>query len=273
MILGGGRFIGKALVYELCESGHRVFSYHSRSKSHRYEHVIRSSSVPVSQNMAISRNDWDCVIDFTAYNLSDTNDRLQVLNDNVGRYILISSSWISWMELGDGRWDVIKKNDISLKYVSGKIDCEKSLLNNLNDRLVVLRFPPIIGEGDHTFRLGYWLHPRTSQVLSKNKLNAYEIQAIPLGSALAHIIQFMSKISIVNSVEHVKGVSISSRHIEECASDLGITMSSSIESRTTPENPFSYEEMVPKRSKIDLPTEYLPYIQLSRIFSSYGCMI
>jgi len=96
LVIGGTSFFGKVIVELLLEAGHRVAIFNRGNKRpefwDRIEHIAGDRTNRGSFRQKLLRKTFDAVIDNIAYNAEGVQTALQVLRDNMGRYILTSST-------------------------------------------------------------------------------------------------------------------------------------------------------------------------------------
>lgn len=209
LILGGTRFIGRALVTALVSWGQDV-TISSRK--------IFPSSLPISQitcerasilQSGIKFSDYDFVIDFTAYNLED----LECVKLGTPRimYIVISTAWVS--KLSDPKPFKLFENVRNLNYTKNKEIVEKEVLEKYGNRALVIRLPVTLGLNDHHKRLLFYFtrsrQNMTQYVLREDFLVSYIFEddfilgirnLLIEGENRGNIITFLSKIQSYNSL-------------------------------------------------------------------------
>jgi len=96
LVIGGTSFFGKVIVELLLQAGHQVTIFTRGNKRpefwDRVEHILGDRTDRNSFRQKVSRRTFDVVIDNIAYNAEDVQTALEVLHDNMGRYILTSST-------------------------------------------------------------------------------------------------------------------------------------------------------------------------------------
>jgi dTDP-4-dehydrorhamnose reductase len=153
LILGGTRFLGRALCEHLALNGNEVLV-----SSRRRMPIV----LPIAQytcerlELKISKIDlseFDYVIDFTAYNPKD----LEMLPNGIPNlaYILISTDWVSKLSTFDFDQSA-KFSERDFHYTLNKSLTEKSATDKFKDKTLVLRLPVALGLNDHHNRLGFY---------------------------------------------------------------------------------------------------------------------
>lgn len=166
LIIGGTRFQGRYLVDELLVAGHSVTVFH------RGSHIIeprngltdiigdRNSLTDLAR---LPKTEFDVCIDTCAY----VPRQIEILADSIkpGNYCLISSIYVYADQ------DTLLREDAPLSrtpdgprtgqtpdnYGVLKALCEEAALAHFGDAVLILRPSIIIGIGDHTERLLFWL--------------------------------------------------------------------------------------------------------------------
>jgi len=161
LIIGGTRFIGKALAQELKKTGVN-FEITSRREN---------PDLPVDIQIICDREEfelvtenaksYDIIFDFNGYKPNQYFGFK--LKDKYSKYFFISTSWIGRDHIvADAenseslRAGVLNKEEYS--YIKNKIDCEKKVTEIFKSSAIILRLPIVLGEGDHHGRLDYLIY-------------------------------------------------------------------------------------------------------------------
>jgi nucleoside-diphosphate-sugar epimerase len=96
LVIGGSRFIGLAVVQRLLMDGHRV-TLLNRGRTPdpfgtRVSRVIGERSDPQTLQRAVSRRDFDVVVDVIAFREEDTRAAIERLAGKIGHFIHISTA-------------------------------------------------------------------------------------------------------------------------------------------------------------------------------------
>lgn len=182
LIIGGTRFQGRYLVKELLGSGHVVTVFHSGKHSiDPHKRLIdligdRNSADSLAQ---ISGRKFDACIDTCAYFPNQVSLLSALINTQY--YCLISSVY-AYVDQ-----DKFLNEDAPLKpfifatevtpenYGALKASCEKEALAQFGDNSLILRPSIIIGLGDHTDRLMFWMrligkHKKYLNIQNRNRI-------------------------------------------------------------------------------------------------------
>jgi nucleoside-diphosphate-sugar epimerase len=155
LIVGGTRFIGKALVSKLKES--------------KIDFVITSRrinpDIPIFMQVICNREEfdqtmagkqsYDVIIDFNGYHPNQFYD-FKLKNSN-SKYIFVSTAWIGRKM----QRNVLEEtnpssvNNAEHNYILAKEQAEKTVLEKFRNNVIILRLPIVLGVGDHHKRLDY----------------------------------------------------------------------------------------------------------------------
>ena len=164
LVIGGTRFLGQRLVEYLAAAGHEVTSISRRKQTIacNVKHLCDERELGL---VRLRGEQFNLVIDFIGYTEADV---LQVEeNIKTQNYVLVSSTWLPrlWSgncatELPSCCWQHANDlHEVTQNYLIGKLSAEFAL-HRLRDKgcnAVSLRLPIILGEGDHTGRLNFYL--------------------------------------------------------------------------------------------------------------------
>lgn len=167
LILGGTGFLGPHTVNAAIANGHTVTLF-NRGKTNpnmfgELEKIIGDRNTDDINKLAGRK--WDAVIDTSPYYPRSVNLAMEVLKDNIGQYLLISSISVykSWDKVGmDETAPVGMIEDTSVEEVTGetygplKALCEQAAEIQLPGKVTVIRPGLIVGPRDKTDRFTYW---------------------------------------------------------------------------------------------------------------------
>lgn len=166
LIIGGTRFQGRYLVNELLDAGHAVTVFHRGSHAidpfDGLTDIIGDRNVPADL-ARLSEWEFDACIDTCAY--FPAQIELVAARIKVRRYCMISSVYVYADQ------DAVLREDAQRflipdgpgtelttdNYGALKVLCEEAALSHFGDTVLILRPSIIIGMGDHTERLLFWL--------------------------------------------------------------------------------------------------------------------
>jgi 2'-hydroxyisoflavone reductase len=166
LIIGGTRFQGRYLVNVLLEAGHEVTIFHRGANTISpiagLTEIIGDRDV-TSHLARLSEWEFDACIDTCAYFPAQVELVAQIINTR--RYCLISSIYVYADQdaLLDEGAQLIRQPDgpgpelITENYGALKVLCEEAAVSHFGEAVLIMRPSTIIGIGDHTERLLFWL--------------------------------------------------------------------------------------------------------------------
>lgn len=193
-VLGGTRFVGRAIVDRLLRDGHAV-TLMNRGVSDdpfgtQVSRILGDRKDPSTLDRAFRRADYDVVVDVTAYHESDTEALIERTRERVGHLVHISTASVYLIR--DGLLPPFAESDYtgrltprpsgresSWLYGYHKRRCEDALQRAWeNDRFpfTVLRLPMVVGVHDYTRRaLAYFerIASRGAVLLPDGGLNSW----------------------------------------------------------------------------------------------------
>ena len=176
LVLGGTQFIGRHVVKKLLEAGHAV-TLLNRGKTTpglfpELPRIQADREMPDFASRSELKQDWDAVIDLSAYFPRTLEPLLQVLRGHTGRYILCSTLSAYVASAADGPTPLISEDsalhpcsekeavDPAMStYGQRKAECERVAMKQFAAGLPVTILRPcvVFGAYDHTDRMAYWL--------------------------------------------------------------------------------------------------------------------
>ncbi len=164
LVLGGTRFVGRAVVVEALRAGCRVTLFNRGvTNPDLFPKVEKLRGDRSTDLSALRGRDWDAVIDVAAYEPSVVDRSVEVLRDSVDRYVFVSTLSVyadhatteSQLE-GARVLDLDAGDDAGTLYGARKALCEGVLLDGLAERATVARAGLIVGPYDPTDRFACW---------------------------------------------------------------------------------------------------------------------
>ena len=150
LIIGGTRFVGRALVGELLRNGHYV-TISSRRRLKVHPNLIQITCLRESlRNFLESFDEFDYVFDFNAYKQEAILDLPKGYPEF--NYYLISSQWVSSYL---NYHNVERFTEVELNYIIGKRRLEIAALDRFGPKTRIIRLPVVVGSGDHHHRLDF----------------------------------------------------------------------------------------------------------------------
>jgi 2'-hydroxyisoflavone reductase len=168
LVLGGTRFLGRAIVDAALARGHTVSLFNrGQSNGDLYSQLENLRGNRDGDLEALHGKQWDAVIDTCGYVPRIVGMSAELLADAVQQYIFIStiSVYNDYSQLGiDENAPVGTLEDETVEEVTGetygplKVLCEKAVEAALPGRTVNVRSGLIVGPHDPTDRFTYWVH-------------------------------------------------------------------------------------------------------------------
>ena len=165
LLLGGPRFLGRALTDSALERGHELtFFNRGTTNPGLYPEAERLLGDRASELSALAGRAWDAVIDTSGYLPAAVRAAAETLADS-GLYCFVSSVSVyadftrptdeesPIAELGDLGDEVTAESYGALKAL-----CEEAVRGCFSDRALVVRPGLIVGPHDPTGRFTYWPH-------------------------------------------------------------------------------------------------------------------
>ncbi|NQU58726.1 MAG: NAD-dependent epimerase/dehydratase family protein [Rhodospirillales bacterium] len=150
LVLGGTRFVGRAVVERLLASGCRV-TVLSRRAAMAPENAEAIEGEREEALARLTGRRFDVVLDFIC-SKAEALDTIFTTIDP-GLYVLISSTWVT--RLNDATVPLL---DITRSYLTGKASAEAIVARRrqAGERATVLRLPIMWGKGDRTGRFDFY---------------------------------------------------------------------------------------------------------------------
>ncbi|MCU0293636.1 MAG: NAD-dependent epimerase/dehydratase family protein [Thermoanaerobaculaceae bacterium] len=170
LVIGGTRFVGRAIVQRLLTDGHGVTLF-NRGRTPdtfgtRVSRIVGDRSDPDAWRQALARRTYDAVIDVIASRQEHTRQAAGALAGRIGHFIHISTASVYLIR--EGLFCPFREGDFAGRltprtaankatwlYAYHKRCCESALQEAWeNDRLpfTSLRLPMVVGPGDYTDR-------------------------------------------------------------------------------------------------------------------------
>jgi nucleoside-diphosphate-sugar epimerase len=194
LVLGGTRFIGRAIVQRLLREGHEV-TLLNRGLSNdpfgtRVRRILGDRRNHETIVSAADKRDFDALIDITAYHETETSTVVETFRDRIGHFIHIST--VSVYLIRDGIFPPYREDHFAGALVSKKKSEESSWFYSLHKRrceevleqawqehrfpYTSYRLPMIVGPHDYTARADAYLGRLLSGgpiILPEGGLNAW----------------------------------------------------------------------------------------------------
>ena len=145
LILGGTRFIGKALAKSLANNKSYTIDIFSRKKS-ALRKVNKKFFGDLENTRIKSNTEYDLIIDFISKKKSHIENITQ--NFNFKSYLYISTIWVDkknvYNKSNSYNFDKRYLSKVSKKYINYKIRIENLLKKKLKKKLKIIRLPLIL---------------------------------------------------------------------------------------------------------------------------------
>jgi 2'-hydroxyisoflavone reductase len=174
LIIGGTRFLGRFLVEEALKHNHDITLFNRGNNKSEFNHVEQIHGDRNNEIELLNSRKWDAVIDTCAYWPQSVNKSAEIVKDNVGQYVLISTISVykdfskkNFNEDADlltmpieQADELFKEGDSAImsKYGELKALCEQALLNLIPTKSTIIRPGLIVGPYDGSDRFTYWVN-------------------------------------------------------------------------------------------------------------------
>jgi 2'-hydroxyisoflavone reductase len=168
LVLGGTKFVGRALVEAALAAGHTVTLFHrgvtNRDLFPQAEHVLGDRDGDLG---LLAGRSWDVCIDVSGYLPRLVRDSATALRDSVDRYVYVSSISV-YADLSvprdeSGSLATIEDETTEDIWADGAYGAlkalgERAVTDVYGERATIVRPGYIIGPYDHTGRFPWWAH-------------------------------------------------------------------------------------------------------------------
>ncbi|MBI5552267.1 MAG: NAD-dependent epimerase/dehydratase family protein [Desulfobacterales bacterium] len=212
-VLGGSRFIGRAIVELLLEKGWRVTTVNRGKTPVGYARpvarVTADRSDPAGYARALAGIDADGVVDVTAYHPDDTRVAIDAFRGRLKCFVHIST-------LSVYRWPLAcpvdeaapLENDARNAYGFDKAACERLLFDEPTAGLpwTVLRLPAVFGPGDPCSREAYLYRQIIEEKAIVVPSRPYGCQNLFVADAARAVHQLLKSPQVVGRAYNAGGV-------------------------------------------------------------------
>jgi 2'-hydroxyisoflavone reductase len=166
LILGGGVFLGQALLSSALENGHTVTVFNRGQSRQWWPPGVKWVVGDRKEDLHLLMNrQWDAVIDTCGYRPQDVELSCAALFDSCERYVYISSvsAYASFAKPPIRETDRLASivghatdKVTGVNYGSLKAECERTVARVFGARSILIRPGLIVGPNDPTGRFSYW---------------------------------------------------------------------------------------------------------------------
>ena len=171
LFLGGTGFLGPHTVKYALDRGHEITLFNrGRTNTDLFpelETIIGNRDPEVDDGLSgLEGREWDAVIDTSGYVPRITGASAELLADNVGQYLFVSTicQYDNWAEGGTNgteerpraTLDDPTTEDVGTHYCALKAYCERAVEEAMPGRVTQIRPGLIVGPRDGTDRFTYW---------------------------------------------------------------------------------------------------------------------
>jgi 2'-hydroxyisoflavone reductase len=169
LLLGGPKFVGRALIDAALEAGHELTLFNrGLTNPELYPEVERVQGDRDGGLGVLAGRDWDAALDTCGYFPRIVRDSAQLLRDHVARYAFVSSVSVYGdlargpdEESAVGTVDDETTEDLGAeheRYGPLKALCEREVQTAFGEGALIVRPGLIVGPHDPTGRFTYWPH-------------------------------------------------------------------------------------------------------------------
>jgi 2'-hydroxyisoflavone reductase len=166
LLLGGPKFLGRAVIDTALERGHEVTLFNrGTTGASLYPELERIVGDRDGGLDGLRGREWDAVVDTSGYLPRLVGASAALLADSIGHYVFVSSIsvYASFAEVVDEGSPVAEltepgSEDVGRDYGALKALCERAVEDALPGRSASIRAGLIVGPHDPTGRFTYWPH-------------------------------------------------------------------------------------------------------------------
>lgn len=166
LIIGGGVFLGQALLQSALEGGHTVTVFNRGHSRNWWPPGVKWIVGDRKEDLhLLMGRTWDAVVDTCGYRPQDVEATCAALFESVERYVYVSSvsAYASFAHSPIRETDPLAAADnIDRETINGatygplKAECERTVARIYGNRAILVRPGLIVGPGDPTGRFSYW---------------------------------------------------------------------------------------------------------------------
>jgi 2'-hydroxyisoflavone reductase len=162
LVLGGTRFLGRAVVEAALAGNHQVTLFNrGRTNPGLFPHLETVVGDRTADLSGLTARRWDAVIDVAGYDPQVVARSAETLQGQVGRYVFVSSLSVladqATPQNEDGEVLQLREEMSPAEaYGARKAACERVVLDAYDERATIIRPGMIVGPHDPTDRFAYW---------------------------------------------------------------------------------------------------------------------
>jgi 2'-hydroxyisoflavone reductase len=164
LVLGGTRFLGRAVVESAVAKGHEVTLFNrGQTNPELFPEIEKIRGDRTADVSPLKGRRWDAVIDVAAYEPEVAERSAETLSQSVDRYVFVSTVSVYAShdtvaaQLEDAPvLEVSDSSDPGEIYGANKAAGERAVQARLGDRATIARPGLIVGQYDPTDRFAYW---------------------------------------------------------------------------------------------------------------------
>jgi 2'-hydroxyisoflavone reductase len=158
LVLGGTRFLGRAIVDAAVECGHEVTLFNRGiTQPGLYPDLDQIMGDRTTDLSGLHGREFDIAIDVAAYHPDVVRMSLEALAGRVGRYVFVSTvSVYADQSTPQAETGEVLDHGENPSYGARKAACEELVLRAYRDHALVVRPGMIVGPHDPTDRFAYW---------------------------------------------------------------------------------------------------------------------
>lgn len=166
LLLGGPRFLGRAVIDAALARGHEVTLFNrGTTGADLYPELERITGDRDGGLDGLRGREWDAVVDTSGYLPRVVGATARLLAEAVGHYVFVSSisvyaSFAEIVDEGSSPAELTEpgSEDVSTHYGALKALCEREVESAFPGRATIVRAGLIVGPHDPTGRFTYWPH-------------------------------------------------------------------------------------------------------------------
>lgn len=161
LVIGGTVFLGRHIVSAALAAGHEVTTFNRGTHSlEEQKHVEKLNGDRTKDLSALSRRNWDAIIDTCGYEPEVVAKSANAMKEAVENYTFISSISVYKGFRTKGMDETAKVKSIDdgdeAEYGSLKAGCERVVEQVFGEKALIIRPGLIVGPFDPTDRFTYW---------------------------------------------------------------------------------------------------------------------